>query len=89
MDHIFKDSVNVREAQIYQREIGQIIIRIVRSTAYSDQDETELLQSIRRRTGNDTEIEIEYVAALARSKTGKLRFVVSDIPEGQLKQAYQ
>jgi len=84
MDHIFKDMMNIREAQIYQKRPGEIIIRVVRSSHYTDADEAKLLRETRKRVGNDTDIFIEYVEALERSSTGKLRFVISEIPEGQL-----
>lgn len=84
MDHIFKDLVNIREAQIYQMQPGELIIRIVRGKQYSDDDEAMLLREVHKRVGNQADIVIEYVEALERSRAGKLRFVVSDVVEGQL-----
>ena len=46
-----------------------------------------LLQELRSRIGIDTKVEINYVESLPRSRSGKLRFVVSEIPEGQLQRA--
>jgi len=83
MDHIFKDLINIREAQIYQKVPGEIIIRVVRGPCYTDADEESLRREIRKRVGEDTVVFIEYVSNLERSPTGKLRFVVSDIKEGQ------
>ena len=84
MDHVFKDLVNIREAQIYQRVPGEIIIRIVPGDKYANNDEEELLRQTRKRVGKDTGITLKYVDSLERSKTGKLRFVVSELKEGQL-----
>jgi phenylacetate-CoA ligase len=84
LDHIFKDLVNIREAQIYQKYPGEIIIRVVRGDGYSETDEVALLKETQKRLGSDTEICIDYVESLERSRTGKLRFVISEIPEGQL-----
>jgi phenylacetate-CoA ligase len=84
MDHIFKDMVNIREAQIYQKTPGEIIIRVVRGSRYTETDERALLREARKRVGDDTEILIEYVDRLERSGAGKLRFVISDIEHGQL-----
>jgi phenylacetate-CoA ligase len=86
MDHIFKDMVNIREAQIYQGRPGKMTIRVVRGDGYSDDDQYLLLQEARKRVGEDMDISIEYVDHLERSSTGKLRFVVSDVAEGQLKE---
>ncbi len=84
MDHIFKDMINIREAQIYQKHPGEIIIRVVRGSHYTDADGAALLSEIRKRVGDYTDILIEYVESLERSRTGKLRFVVSEIKDGQL-----
>ena len=84
MDHIFKDMENIREAQIYQRLPGEFQVRIVRGRNYSKQDELALLREIRKRVGNGAEAFVEYVEQLDRSRTGKLRFVVSQLSSGQL-----
>jgi len=86
MDHIFKDMMNIREAQIYQKRPGEIIIRVVRGRNYTNADEVMLLHETRKRVGDEADIFIEYVEELERSRTGKLRFVVSEIPEGKLEQ---
>jgi phenylacetate-CoA ligase len=85
MDHIFKDMVNVREAQIYQARPGELVYRIVRGPAYSAEDEQRLLYQTRLlRLGDDVTLRFEYPDRLERTASGKLRFVVSEIPEAQL-----
>jgi phenylacetate-CoA ligase len=79
MDHIFKDMVNVREAQILQRKAGEMTIRIVRLPAYTQADEEALLRETRKRVGDDTDVRLEYVERLERSAVGKLRLVVSEV----------
>lgn len=82
MDHVFKDMVNVREAQIRQRVPGEITIRVVRGPGYARADDDAIVREVRKRVGEDTGVELEYADRLERSPTGKLRFVVSEIPEG-------
>lgn len=84
MDHIFKDMINVREAQLYQAEPGQIVVRVVRGSRYTADDNALLLREIRLRVGEETDVSIEHVEALERSRAGKLRFVVSELPEARL-----
>ena len=84
MDHIFKDMIHIREAQIYQPRIGEIVLRIVPTDSYTKEDELQLLAETRKRVGEDTKVTISYVKELERSSTGKLRFVVSEIKEGKL-----
>lgn len=84
MDHIFKDMVAVREAQLYQNTPGVIIARIVRNDGYADADEKMLLTEFQKRVGDEADVHIEYVDEIRRSRTGKLRFVVSDIQNGRI-----
>jgi phenylacetate-CoA ligase len=79
MDHVFKDMVNIKEAQIRQERPGQMTICVVRGVSYSSQDEDALLQEARRRVGDEMDIGVAYVDDLPRTSTGKLRLVVSDV----------
>jgi phenylacetate-CoA ligase len=88
IDIIFKDMVNIREAQIYQKAVGEIIIRVVPSVNYTKRDEEELLGLARKRVGDGISILVEYVERLERTSNGKLRCVVSEIDEGRLESVY-
>jgi phenylacetate-CoA ligase len=79
---IFKNLVNVREAQIYQARPGAVTIRIVAGPGYSTGDEAALLEQARRHLG-ETEVKVEYVEAIERSPSGKTRLVVSALPDGR------
>jgi phenylacetate-CoA ligase len=83
VDHIFKDMVNIREAQIYQSHPGEIVARVVRRPTYGPADEELLLREARKRLGDDTYFRVEYVDGLPRSSRGKLRLVISDVREGK------
>jgi phenylacetate-CoA ligase len=84
MDHIFKDMVNIGEAQIYQEKPGEIVLRVVKGGGYSEVDEEQLISETQKRVGKDTSIIIQYLSRLERSSTGKLRFVISKIPQAQI-----
>jgi phenylacetate-CoA ligase len=86
MDHILKDMTNIREAQIVQRTAGRFTYRIVRGDRYSTSDEHRLMEETRERVGSLAAVEIEYVDSIPRTSTGKLRFVVSTLPEGRLEE---
>lgn len=81
LDHLFKDSLNVREAQIIQKQRDKILIKIVPENSYSEKDEILILQEARLRLGNDIKIEFEQVKEIPRSANGKFRFIISEIPE--------
>jgi phenylacetate-CoA ligase len=79
MDHVFKDMVNVREAQIRQSRPGAITIYVVRMPAFTESDEQAIFRETAKRLGDGAEVRMEYVDQLERSPIGKLRFVVSEI----------
>lgn len=79
LDHIFKDLTQIREAQIYQPERNRIILKIVKREGFGPDDERRLLDEAYKRVGREMAIKVEYVPALERSRTGKLRFVVSEV----------
>lgn len=81
MDHIFKDLTHIREAQIYQKRPGELTIRVVRGVNYRKEDEKRLMQEVRKRVGDYADVSIEFREKLERSRSGKLRFVVSEIKE--------
>lgn len=84
MDHVFKDLTNIREAQIVQSRPGEIEVRVVRGSAYAPSDERELLREMVKRVGEETAVRIRYADRLERGPSGKLRFVVSEIPAAKL-----
>ena len=85
LDHIFKDLVNVREAQIYQPSLDRVVFRIARGASYDDRrDEGRLLREVRTRLGDRITIDVEYVDRISRTSRGKLRFVISDLPRATL-----
>lgn len=80
LDHVFKDLVRVREAQIVQRADGALCVRVVPRPGYSAADEAQLLAELRKRVGEQIAVAIQIVEVLERGPSGKLRFVISEVP---------
>jgi phenylacetate-CoA ligase len=79
LDHIFKDLVNIREAQIHQDRVGHCTIRVARRLGYGPKDEEALRASAIQRLGQDFVIDIIYLDSLPKTANGKLRLVISEI----------
>ena len=77
LDHIFKDMINVKEAQIKQFKNQGVIFYVVKNDNYKNYDEIILQKEIESRLNID--YEIEYLNKIKRTKSGKLKFVVSEI----------
>ncbi len=79
MDHVFKDLIRIKEAQIFQRAPGEITVRVVRARDYTSDDEQALRAQFHQRVGDHAEVAIAYVDHLERSRNGKLQFVISEV----------
>ena len=79
LGHLFKDAKHVRNAQIEQNNIHQIIIRIEKEKGYSSEIEKMILKEARSRLGNTIEITFEYVNEIEKEKNGKFRFIIQNM----------
>lgn len=80
LDHVFKDALNVVEAQLFQPDVERVIVRIVRRAAYGPADEAALVRELRLRLGQTVILTFEYVDRIPRASNGKFRFAVSLVP---------
>lgn len=80
LDHIFKDLIEIQEAQLFQPNLNNVIIRIVKGPNYDKvNQEKNVISETRKRLGDDINISIEYLEQIKKTKSGKLRFVISEI----------
>jgi phenylacetate-CoA ligase len=80
-DYVFKDAHNVRDAQVVQRELGSICLRVARRPEYSTRDEHQLRREIADKISAQLIVEFEYVDEIEREPNGKIRAVKSLIDE--------
>ena len=80
LTHPFKPMHNVAESQIIQEDRENIVIKIIKRPEYSDADSQYLVEEMKKRVGQDMNIELEFVDQIPRTKTGKFRWVISKVP---------
>ena len=76
-DYLFKDTTNIIEAQVIQKQLGEIIIRIVKGPAYSETEEKILIKETYSKISPKLKVKFEYVNEIEREQTGKFRAVKS------------
>lgn len=81
LDHIFKELIEIQEAQIYQVERGSAIFKIVKGDSFSKKTEHKLINEIRTKLGESFNYSIEYYKEIPKTRSGKLKFVVSEVIE--------
>jgi len=75
----FQGVQNLRESQIVQDSPAAITVKLCVTPSYTPSDETFLIAELRKRLGTRLRIELDYVAAVPRTVSGKQRLVVSTV----------
>lgn len=78
LDRLFKGITSIIEAQIIQEQEGKAQFLIVYNKDSSN-DERTLIQNIRNHLGKDFDFQLNKVASIPKTKSGKLKFVVNKI----------
>jgi len=79
LDHVFKQQLEVAEAQILQDDKNSIDVFIIPRENYTDLSARRLLKEIRSRLGDQIEIRIRSVTNIPREPNGKFRAVKSSV----------
>jgi len=79
LDHIFKEQLDVAEAQVLQETRDALDVLVVRRASYDGDSERSLLKEFRSRLGDEIAIRLRYVDAIPREPNGKLRAVKSAV----------
>ena len=83
MDLTLKGVRHVREAQLHQVRPGELTYRLVVAPGFGEADRQALVREVHKRVGPDTDVTVECVDRLPR-QGGKLRFMINEIPVGQV-----
>jgi phenylacetate-coenzyme A ligase PaaK-like adenylate-forming protein len=87
MDHVFKDALEVKEAQIHQPSLERIVVRLVPRAGFDDEARGALEREFRLRVGEEIKIEYEILDQIPRLPNGKFRAVTSDLDAGRMPHA--
>lgn len=74
----FNSFSSIKEMQIVQKEVGEIIIKIIPETNYSKKNEVEILSKIKN-VVDDLTIDFEYVDTIPRTNSGKHKFLIQNL----------
>lgn len=72
-------AMDIHEAQVIQKELSVIVIKLVKRSQSSGIDISLLEQDLRSMMGNSVKIHFEFVDNIPRTTQGKYRFVISEI----------
>jgi phenylacetate-CoA ligase len=84
LDHLFKDAKYVRNGQIIQNDVNNIIIRIEKEDGYSTRIEKSIFLEAEARLGDTINIQFQYVKKIEKEPNGKFNFVIQNIDIGKM-----
>jgi phenylacetate-CoA ligase len=79
LDHVFKEQLDVAEAQILQDTKDAVDVLVIPRSTYTEISGRHLLKEIRSRLGHEIEIRIHLVDSIPREPNGKFRAVKSRV----------
>lgn len=79
----------ILESQIVQKKIDEIVVKIVKTDKYTEEDEKSLIKSLRELVGQNINIKLEYVDKIHQTKAYKKRFVINELGRDYIEKAFQ
>lgn len=77
--YISKGVTSVKECQVYQNKLNEILIRIVKRDTYTSKSENTILKNVRMYISPTIGVKFEYLEEIPRRKSGKFKAVISEI----------
>jgi len=79
LDPAFKGLNSIKEAQIVQMELENIILKIVPGDNYNREEADVVVYELKKRLGSQVAIEVQVVKEIPRTSAGKFRAVISRV----------
>ena len=76
---IFKGMPLIKEAQIIQNDIDNIVVKVVRAPGYEEWMQKDFIKELKKRVGYEINVSVNYVNSIPRTKNGKFRSVISHV----------
>jgi len=81
--HPFKDLKTIKETQIVQKSINYIFLRVVKwenkEKSEFKSETNQLSYDLKKILGDDIRIEVEEMEEIERTKSGKFKWIVSEV----------
>ncbi|MGH9766393.1 MAG: phenylacetate--CoA ligase family protein, partial [Blastocatellia bacterium] len=74
---VFVDQPHVREGQIIQEALNRIRVKVAPSNGFGEADVADIVHRVRQRLGAETEVIVEQVNEIPRTRSGKFQAVIS------------
>lgn len=82
--YVLRDLEGVEAFNIIQKSLDRLVVNIVKNNAFLMANEPKITTEFRKRLGPTVAINIQYVDEIAKEKSGKFRYVKSEVDLKQL-----
>jgi phenylacetate-CoA ligase len=77
--YVLREVPGVEEFKIIQKRQDFIIVLIVKNHNFKMESESLIIHGLQKRLGEKVNVELEYVSGIQSEKSGKFRYVVSEV----------
>lgn len=77
LDPVFKGIDSVKLAQIVQKKLNLVVLRLVPGKTFNLGDKTKIVKELKSRLGESVEVLVEIVEDIPKTKNGKIKSVIS------------
>jgi phenylacetate-CoA ligase len=77
--YVLRDLPGIKEFKIIQESLERTRVQVVKDEGYGQECEAAIKEAFKQRLGQDVQIDIEYLPEIEPEKSGKFRYVVSDV----------
>ena len=71
---------NIRQFQMYQEEVGELIMKVVRKPTYTEEDTRQLTKELQWQLGDEVNVHVHFVDEIPRTMGGKFRYLIQKLP---------
>ncbi len=82
LTHPFKPLNEIDGSQLVQTAVDRLVVRLVPRHDFTSAHSARLVRDLKARLGSDMQVDVELVKELPRTKTGKFKWVISDVDPG-------
>lgn len=80
----FKHDQAIRQYQIVQEKAGELTLKIIKASLFTDNVLSEIMGDIRAHLGKDLKIEVQYVDEIPMTRTGKRQYCISHLDTAEV-----
>jgi len=79
-DTVFKGVSNIKEAQVVQEQRNLFVINVLPANGFDERDVTKIKHNMHLHVGK-VNVQVKLVSTIERSRSGKFRAVISNLPK--------